>query len=83
MSGKKKNKEISIHKGILNYLTKEWETPKEEYDSDQLNIYEGNSKASEFPIISLTYIPFGLVMQRNYNTHKSWKSLIENYELSY
>ena len=45
---KDKAKEISIHKGILKYLTKEQEISKEEDKEDDqnlLNIYEGNIKA--------------------------------------
>ena len=46
-----------------------------------MKIYEGNSKAWDFLIISLTDIPFGLVRQCDENSHDAWKALIEKYEV--
>ena len=82
---KENNKAIARNKGILKYLTKEWDITTEEdseTDGDKLKIYEGNSKAQDFLIISLTYIPFGLVRQRDENAHEYWKALIDKYEVS-
>ena len=45
---KEKSKEISRHKGILKYLTKEVEILTEEEagnDKDKIKIYEGKSKS--------------------------------------
>ena len=59
-----KEKAITRHKGILKYLTKEVEIPTEDEaynDEDKMKIYEGNSKAWDILIVSLTDIPFGLV----------------------
>ena len=47
-----------------------------------MNIYEGNSKAWDVIIISLTDIPSGLVRQYDENSHVSWKALIDKYEVS-
>ena len=47
-----------------------------------MEIYEGKSKAWDLLIISLTYIPFGLVRQCDDNAHDAWKSFIEKYEVS-
>ena len=57
---KENTKEISRHKGILKYLTKEVEIPTEEEakNEDNMKIYKGNSKAWDFLIIILTDIPF-------------------------
>ena len=49
---------------------------------DKMKIYEGKSKAWDFLIISLIEIPFGLVRQCDDNSHKSWKALIDKYEVS-
>ena len=46
-----------------------------------MKIYEGNSKAWDFIIISLIDIPFGLVRQCNENSHDAQKALIDNYEV--
>ena len=81
----RKTKAIARHKGILNYLTKEWDISSEEdaeSDKNKLKIYEVNSKAWYLLIISLAYIPFGLVMQCDNNAHETWKALIEKYEVS-
>ena len=48
-----------------------------------MNIYEGNSKAWDVIIISLTDIPSGLVRKCGENSHVSQKALIEKYEVSY
>ena len=59
---KEKTKSIESHKGILKYLTIKWEIPKEEHsedDEDLLKIYEGNIKAWDFLMISLSDIHFG------------------------
>ena len=48
-----------------------------------MKIYEGNYKAWNFPRISLTDIPFGLVRQCDENAHEAWKALIDKYEVSY
>ena len=61
---KENTKPISIHKVILKYLTKEVDIPTEDEsdnDEDKMKIYEGNSKAWDFLIISFTDIPFGLI----------------------
>ena len=82
---KKITNAISIHNIILNYLTKEREiayVEDAENDDDKLNIYERNSKAWDFLIMSHKDITFGLVMQVNENTHEAWKDLIDKYELS-
>ena len=47
-----------------------------------MKIYEGNSKAWDFLIISLTDIPFWLVRQCDENAHDTWKDLIDKYEVS-
>ena len=47
-----------------------------------MKIYEGNSKACYFLIISLTDIPFVLDRQCDENSHDAWKALIEKYEVS-
>ena len=47
-----------------------------------MKIYEGNSKAWDFLIISLTYIPLGVVRQCDENAHDAWKALIYKYEVS-
>ena len=83
---KEKTKEISRHKGILKYLTKEIEIPTEyeaENDEEKMNIYKGKFKALDLLIISLTDISCGLVRQCDENEHYVWKSLIEKYEVSY
>ena len=70
---------------MLKYLTKECEIPEEEDKEDkpgQLKIYEGNGEAWDLLIISLTDITFELVRQYNENKHKSWKALIDKYEVS-
>ena len=48
-----------------------------------MKIYEGNSKAWDFLIISLTEIPFGLVRQCDENAHDAWKALMDRYKVSY
>ena len=48
-----------------------------------MKIYEGNSKAWNLLIISLTDIPFGLLRQCDENAHDAWKSSIDKYEMSY
>ena len=53
-----------------------------ENDEDKLNIYEGNRKSWDLLIISLPYIPFGLVIQFNEDEHEAWKSLIDKYDVS-
>ena len=65
------------HKRVGNYQWKD-----AEYYPDQLKIYEGNSKAWYFVVISLIYTPFGLVRQCNENAHETWKALIDKYEVS-
>ena len=83
-SGRKRIRKFRDKKGILKYLTKEVETPTEEEsenDADKMKIYEGNSKAWDFRIVSLTYIPFGLVRQCDENAHDAWKALIDKYEV--
>ena len=65
-----KNKSIERQKGILKYLKKQWEIPSEEdseNEEDKFKIYEGKLKAWDLLIISLTYIPFGLVSKCNEN----------------
>ena len=55
-------KGISRHKGILKYFTKEVDIPTEyeaKNDEDKMKIYEGNSKAWNFLIISLKDIFLG------------------------
>ena len=55
-------KAVDRHKGILKYTTKEIDIPTEYKaynDEDKMNIYEGNSKAWDVIIISLTDIPSG------------------------
>ena len=47
-----------------------------------MKIYEGNYKAWDFIIISLTDIPFGLIKQCDENAHDERKALIEKYEVS-
>ena len=47
-----------------------------------MKIYEGNSEAWDFLIISLTDIPLALVSQCDENTHDAWKALIDKYEVS-
>ena len=47
-----------------------------------MNIYEGNSKAWDFLIISFTDTYYGLVRQCDDNSHESWKNLIEIYQVS-
>ena len=47
-----------------------------------MNIYEGNSKACDLLIISLTDICFGLVSKRDENAHDAWKALINKYKIS-
>ena len=47
-----------------------------------MKIYEGNSKAWDLLIISLTYIPFGMVNQCYENVHDARKALIDKYEVS-
>ena len=42
-----------------------------------MEIYEGNTKAWDFLIISLTDIPFGLVRKFDENSHDAWKALID------
>ena len=59
---KENTKEIVKHKGILKYLTKEWEIPTEEdeeTDEEKVKIYEGNFKAWNFLIIGLKEAIFG------------------------
>ena len=66
-------------------MTKEVEIPirdKSFNDEDKMNIYEGNSKAWDFLIISFTDTPSGLVRQCDDNSHESWKDLIGNFEVS-
>ena len=68
--------EIARPKGILKYLTKEVDIPIEdeaENDEEKMKIYEENSKAWDFLIISLTDIPFGLVRKCDENEHDAWK----------
>ena len=82
---KENKKAISRHKGILKYLAKEVYITTEdeaEIDEEKLKIYEGNSKAQDFLIISLTDIPFGLVRQWGENAHDAWEALIDKYEVS-
>ena len=55
----------------------------EHIDEDKFKIYDGKSKAWYFLTISLADIPFGLVRQCDENSHKSWKALIDKYEVSY
>ena len=53
---KENTKSIARHKGILKYLTNQWEITSEEDAEDykdKLKIIEGNSKAWDFLIISL------------------------------
>ena len=53
---KEKTKAMSRNKGILKYLTIKLEIPtedEEDNDEDKMKIYEGNSKAWNFLIISL------------------------------
>ena len=55
-------------------MTKEVDIPTEDKaynDEDIMNIYEGNSKAWDLLIISLTYITSGLVRQCDDNSHES------------
>ena len=69
---KENNKSIARHKGIPKYLTKQWYTATEEdaeTDEDKIKIYGGKSKAWNFPIISLIYIPFGLIRKCDGNSH--------------
>ena len=47
-----------------------------------MKIHEGNSKAWDLPIISLTYIPFGMVNHYDENAHDARKALIYKYEVS-
>ena len=47
-----------------------------------MKIYEGNYKAWDFIIISLTDIPFGLIKQCDENAHDERKALIEKYGVS-
>ena len=47
-----------------------------------MKIYEGNSKAWDFLIVSLTDIPFGIVRKCDENSHDALKSLINKYEVS-
>ena len=47
-----------------------------------MKIYEGNSKAWDLLIISLSDINFGLVRQWNEYAHEAWKALIGKYEVS-
>ena len=47
-----------------------------------MKIYEGNSKAWDFLIISLTDITSGLVSQCDENAHHARKDLIDKYEVS-
>ena len=47
-----------------------------------MKVYEGNRDAWGFLIISLTYKPFGLVIQCNNNAHEARKVLIDKYKLS-
>ena len=75
-----KIKAIARHKDILKYLTKEVEISIEyeaENDEENMKIYEGNSKAWDFLIISLTGIPFGMVMEFDDNAHDACKVLID------
>ena len=68
----KKPKAIARHKGILKYLTEEWEIPSEEdaeNDEYKSKIYKENSNTWNFLIISLTCINFGLVRQCGKNVH--------------
>ena len=56
---KENTKAISVHKCILKYLTKQVEIPTEDEadtDEDEMKIYEGNSKAWDFLLVSLTDI---------------------------
>ena len=76
---------ISIHKGILKYLTKEVDiSTEDEADKcgEKMKIYEENSKAWDFLIIILTDITCGLVRQCDKNAKDTWKSLIDNYEVT-
>ena len=80
-----KKKAIASYKVILKYPTKEQDITHEEDvedEEDKLNIYEGKSKAWDFLIISLTGIPFGLVMQCDENGHEFCKALIDKYGVS-
>ena len=81
---KQKTNAISRYKGIFKYLTKEYETPKEEDEEDDSNLlnYEGKIKAGYFIITSLTDISFGVARKCNDSSHEAWKSLIEKYEVS-
>ena len=66
-------------------MTKEVDIPTEDKsynDEDKMNIYEGNSKAWDLLIMSLTYIPSRLARQCDENSRVSWKALIEKYEVS-
>ena len=83
---KEKTKGISRQKSIIKYLTKEVEIPTEEAaenDEDKMKIYEGNYKALNFIIQSLTDIPFSLVRQCDKNAYDAWEAFIDNYEVSY
>ena len=81
---KDKTKEID-RQMALKKTTKELEIPtedEEDNDEDKMKIYEGNSKAWDFLIISLTDITFGLVSQCDENAHHARKDLIDKYEVS-
>ena len=47
-----------------------------------MNIYEGNSKAWDVIIISLTDIPSGVVRQCDDHSNESWKDLIRKCKVS-
>ena len=46
-----------------------------------MEIYEGNTKAWDFLIISLKDTPFGLVSKCDENSHDAWKALLDKYEV--
>ena len=80
---KEKTKAMSRNKGILKYLTIKLEIPtedEEDNDEDKMKIYEGNSKAWNFLIISLKDIFFGLISEYDKNTDDARKDLIDKYE---
>ena len=82
---KEKTKAIERHKGILEYIKKECETPKEEHAEDNphlLKIYEVNIKAWYDLITSLMDIPLWLERQFNENEHEARKEIIDKYEVS-
>ena len=83
---KENTKDIARHKVILKYMTKEVDIPTEDEaynDENKIKIYEENSKAWDFLIISLIEIPSELVRQCDDNSHESCKDLINKHELPY